>query len=253
VTKLGKAIGLGAMLAGFVAPPASAGIIDLRDPILGASYNNQHSFVVTGSEGIIVTFTSVPSSATFTYNNGGGTNVDGLGVNYGIFGQADEIETTERVRITFSAPVVISSIFVTDLFRESLGGHWYNEMGWYSVDGATPPAMFLAPDGNLPYPATNGELTVPIGMPVHESFVLSAPGFRWVGFHLENHEYSLGSITYAAVVQPPPPPPDPEPVPEPDTLLLFGASALAFAAAARSRSRRAFATATRSRSRRANL
>jgi hypothetical protein len=184
------------------------------------NYNNTSSFTVV-SGGVTASFST--GGGLFTYNPG-----DGLGVRLSY--EDDEIESLERVSITFSRGVIIDSIYVTDLFHECrLVVHCYDEIGGYTLGSVT--GTFSAPSTNISSSASaaarNGELSVPLGLlaSAGDAFTLSAPGYVDVYHRLsrrrglnvrEDHEFSLGSVTFTVL----PDTPVPEPVPEPETLVL---------------------------------
>ena len=186
------------------------------------SYNNTAGFSVNLA-GLVVTFST--GTGVFSYNV-----FDGLGVKSSYEG--DEIERPEVVTITFSQPVRIDSLYVTDLFRECRGSHCYNEMGSYTLGSTT--ATFLAPDTNGS--STNGTMSVPVSWLVTpgESFTLTAPGYVYVSTLLskgrvttsrEDHEFSLGMLVFT--------PQPPAPIPEPETLFSIGVGLAALVIARR--------------------
>lgn len=200
---------------------AWADTIDLTSSALGSIYGGVGSFSVLSS-GITVSFLALPAGATFTYNVGSGGN-DGLGIQSSY--EFDEIEQPELLKISFSAPVVLKDFVVTDLFRESRSGNWYNERGSYSINDG-PAVQFAAPDTNLPFPTTNGVLAVDLNVSNVNWVVLTAPGRVNMGSYTQDHEFSLAQVSFGVT-----------PIPEPETyaMLLAGLGLLGFEARRRRR------------------
>jgi hypothetical protein len=163
-----------------VAAPALAAQIDFRTSAF-SSANWQPSFSYTASDGVTLTITPGPRGATLYQDS-----TDGLGVRFSY--EADEIEAKETLTIGFSEEVLLSDLFLTDLFNES----GYLERGAYAVNGGTTKNWFTADPGQTP--GTNGELTLDVGTYV-TSITFSAPGKLMFG--LQNHEFSLGGLDYS--------------------------------------------------------
>jgi len=217
-----KRIGSGAAIALAAAGGAWADTIDLTSPSLGSIYGGAGSFSVLSASGVTVTFSALPPGATFTYNVGSGGN-DGLGIQHSY--EFDEIERPESLRISFSAPVLLEGFVLTDLFRESRNGNWYNERGTYSINDG-PEVQFTAPNSNLPFPTTNGVLAVDVNALFVGSAVLTAPGIVNMGSYSQDHDFSVAQVSFAV-----------SPIPEPQAyaMLLAGLGLLGFEARRRRR------------------
>jgi hypothetical protein len=134
-------------------------------------------------------------------------NIDGIGVQYSY--EQDEIEGRESLRLDFSTPFILDSIFIADLFNE----HGYTERGFYELNNGPLVTFFAAADQNLGDPGDNGELTLIIGGVTVNSIEFTAPGLLANG---ENHEFALQGI-------------EGTPVPIPGAILLLGSGLVGLA------------------------
>lgn len=133
--------------------------------------------------------------------SGDNSGMDGLGIN------DDEITQggTEQLRINFSSPVTLNSVYITDLFRNE-GPSGQPEVGLYSLDGGTSFTSFTSVG------ALNGALTLNFSPSVISSIIFKSSTDSW-------SDYSVKGLTYNA-----------QSVPEPSTLLLLGAGLVGLAA-----------------------
>ncbi|GMR04201.1 MAG: hypothetical protein BMS9Abin23_0091 [Thermodesulfobacteriota bacterium] len=187
IVMLAVAVLLGAGTASY------AVTIDFRDNAWSAAEAELDGQFTLGD----VTLTAMPQGARLWHDT-----TDGIGVIYNY--ENDEIEQNERLLVTFSSQVLLDYVFISDFFYECRSGACYNEIGEYSLNGSDWTG-FIAPNSNLPSPATNGEMTLNIGGVLTNSLWLRAPGI--IG--TQDHEYALQKIAYSSV-------------PEPSTLLLLG-------------------------------
>ena len=165
---------------------------NFKDPLFSAAFN-QSSFLTT-IDGIEITITAIGEEATLWWDE-----VDGFGIQSTSY-ENDEIEGDERFELRFSTPIIVSSIFFTDLFNE----HGYLETGWYQLGNTDPIAVTADPTQLLVF--TNGELTLTsIPSFVIDVITFSAPGR--IGD--QHHEFSVGGIEI-------------QQTPEPGTLVLLG-------------------------------
>ncbi len=141
-------------------------------------------------------------------------NIDGFGVQYSY--EEDEIEGSEYLRLSFSKPFVLDTIYIADLFNEN----GYTERGFYQLDGGNTVAFLAAADQNLGEAGDNGELALIIGGVTVESILFTAPGLINVAGQLQNHEFALQGIAGS-------------PVPVPPAMLLLGSGLLGLAAVRR--------------------
>ena len=168
----------------------------------GASWNPGNAATFSKTIGsLTITIKALPSPAKLYWDA-----TDGFGVkNSGSNGyETDEIESKEILKITFSAPVILNRIYVSDLFIEQASGYTYKEKGFYQVDGNAK-TSFLAtqPTG------TNGERWVDIDATANCLF-LTAPGKVFSkNCYWQNHEFSLAML-------------DITPTPEPAAMALLG-------------------------------
>ena len=159
-------------LAGFTA----AATIDFRaSPFQGA--NNLKSFSAS-VEAYTVTLAATAPNGALLYQD----SLDGMGVRSGY--EKDEIDGRDRLRISFSAPVTISRILITDLFNEN--GN--RESGFYQLNGSGSWIGFRADPSQTP--GTNGELTLLLDSTTPVSSILfRAPG--------HGSEFSVAQIVTA--------------------------------------------------------
>jgi hypothetical protein len=141
-------------------------------------------------------------------------NVDGFGVQYSY--EQDEIEGSEFLKLSFSTPFVLDTIYIADLFNE----HGYTEYGWYQLNGGPLQTFFADPGQNLGAPGDNGETALNIGGITVNEILFTAPGLINVAGQLQNHEYALQGIAGS-------------PVPVPPAVLLLGSGILGLAAVRR--------------------
>lgn len=197
-----------ALLAGsFLANESRATAIDLRDAAF-ASADGADSFQ-TEIDGVTVTFAANPSPGTLYHDT-----EDGLGVRLDY--ETDEIEGVELLVVSFSEPVLLEELYITDLYNEQ----GYLENGFYDLNGTSTFTAFGAEPDQLRF-TTNGDKTLAIGSVV-TSFALRAPGLM----DGQNHDFSLGGFAFSNAT----------PVPEPSSLSLFALGALAIGTAIRRRS-----------------
>lgn len=185
------------------AAPAKATVlltpqIDFRDRHFAAA-NRQQSFstVVDGIAFTISAEVAGGGNATLWWDR-----KDGLGVRYNY--EKDEIEGTERLRLSFASTIGISEIYISDLFVE----RGYSETGSYQIE-SSPAVTFdalslMGTDGNK----RNGEHLISIDpiLPANE-IVFFAPG-RVNG---QSHDFSLLGFTDPPLANP-----------EPAALAIFG-------------------------------
>ena len=200
----------------FLGNSASAFTIDVTDGIAWSGANglptytyNYSDLGVTVSSFEFVDPNYVPGG-TLTWNTG-----DGIGINNEY--EYDEIELSERLIVTFSEPVYLSSIHLTDLFNE----HGYLEEGGYRLKTGprswdATPTGFIA-DSSQFLNTTNGDKTINFSNPL-----VYGIGFGSIERACQNHEFSLASIEV-------------NPVPEPATIVLLGSGLVGLAGFGRKR------------------
>lgn len=139
----------------------------------------------------------------------------------------DEIEANERLRLTFSAPILVNSFNVTDFFYENEGNltglptcvvndpNCFREIGEYSLNGGLSWISFLSDPNQLRGNTSNGILTIAVN-DFATSILFRSPGTLNVdGFsYSQLHEFSLAGINVDRA--------DIPETPEPATLALMG-------------------------------
>jgi hypothetical protein len=171
------------MLMLLLAGVAAAAPIDFRTAAFsGANY--QTSFTAGG-----VTLTVLPAGARLYWDS-----TDGLGVRYSY--ETDEIEGSERLRVSFATPMHLTSVLLTDLFYEN----GYRETGSYQVNGTGSWVSFQADLGQTPG-SSNGELTLQFDPSnTVTSITFRAPGY--LPTLNQRHEFSVAKIETSAVPLP---------------------------------------------------
>jgi hypothetical protein len=186
---------------------------------------------VTGAAGTIdfrsATFSGADNAATFSASAGGVTttltpdpreaklywdSTDGIGVRWSY--ETDEIEAIEKLTVSFSTPIRVQEIMLTDLFYED----GYLETGWYELDGGA--ANWFSADLSQIPGSTNGVKLLSLDQTV-SSIRFGAPG-RFDG---ENHEFSVARIRFGAAA----------PIPEPASGALLGLGGMLVGLAVRRR------------------
>ena len=106
--------------------------------------------------------------------------------------ESDEIEGRERLKIGFSTPMYLSSVWLTDLFNEG-----YLERGSYRLNGTGSWISFSALSTQTPS-SSNGELKLSLDPNTQvTSIMFRAPGY--LPFLNQRHEFSVAAIEVNAV------------------------------------------------------
>jgi hypothetical protein len=177
-------------------------MIDLRDsqwiPGAGVSsyFNSQDGYDLT-LESLRFGGGSLVGAGFLAWDDDDGYGIYGVASGY----DADEIEASEVLRITFGTSTYVERVLVTDLYLE----RGYAEQGRYSVNGGGSWTWFQA-DGQH----NNGEIELSVNAWAN-SILFNAPGR--VG--TQGHEFSVAGLdlnygSYDAAA------------PEPGAALLFG-------------------------------
>ena len=177
-----KSSSLAVILVLLLAGTAAASTFDFRDAATFGDAMNRASFSTTVA-GNTISVTATPGEALLWWDH-----TDGFGVQYRY--ENDEIESVERLKIQFSAPVQLSSVLITDLFNEG-----YLERGSYQLNGSGNWISFFA-DQTPSNP--NGELTVLLdpGIRVY-SITFRSPGE--LPLLNQKHEFSVAAIETTTV------------------------------------------------------
>lgn len=171
-----------------VASTASAEFVDFRNSSQFGGSDRDASASFTTQSGATATVTTGPSGSSLYWGSD-----DGFGVRYSGTGayEYDEIEGPESLSITFSQPVYIESVLVSDLFREQTNlGTTYNESGTYRLSNGT--------TGNITASGVpSGNQTVTIGAWTQQ-IIFRGAGYvgGFLGFGTTNSEYSVAGITF---------------------------------------------------------
>jgi hypothetical protein len=197
------------MLSFFLLSPALATHVDFRTDFAPDPDNDN----IVDSSYTHILFDSVE----VTFQNFSGDKLwwddeDGFGI-YNPGYEKDEIESPEKMHISFSTAVYVDYFDLTDLFYE--GSPRYEEIGWYNFDGDfdTSKVVFSQTDHSQePDPLSNGEYQLDINQIITDIW-FSSPGL--VNCR-ENHEFSVAGVEVS-------------PVPEPATMLLLGSGLIGLA------------------------
>jgi hypothetical protein len=195
------------MLSFFLLSPALAIYVDftnfaLSGNIVGSPYTDNLSGSIT------ITFENVSGNYLWWDNK------DGFGI-YDPGYENDEIESPEKMRISFSTAVYVDYFDLTDLFYEGSPGYEYEEIGWYNFNGEfdTSKIVFSQTDHlKKPWPTSNGEYRLDINQIISEIW-FSSPGIENC---FKNHEFSVAGVEVS-------------PIPEPATMLLLGSGLIGLA------------------------
>jgi hypothetical protein len=181
----------------------------------GETINNNSTATWTNADGSGVNVTlgaTEPPGALLTLDPSDG----GVGINSSSY-EYDEVEGAERLTITFSAPVTLSTVYLVDLFREAYnsGGGTYPERGSYQID-SNDPVTFSADWSQTS--KTEGSKTLEINQLVTTTITFNAPGYT--NNNNRDNEFAVAKITFKA---------SSSSVPELDARSAFGAIGLLFA------------------------
>jgi len=208
----------------FLAGSAMAWSIDFRDTSYSGA-QGETSFSHTGDG---LTLDAFPGGAYLTW----GSN-DGIGVG-GVAYEPDEIELDEILNITFDNSVLLSEIFLTDLFYEQRQEQWYEEIGavQFMFDDGSLSGVFNFSQTDhtmLPDPASNGEYVIDVASLVGPGALIKKVGLAGLGYETvenirQDHEFSVAGLNISDAI-----------IPEPGTLLLLGIGLLGLFALARTR------------------
>ena len=182
---------LGASFALLVAPQAFAEEITVSFTGAGNGEDNVDKWVVDeGTDGVTVTVTPQPDGSLLYWDATDGFGVRGPGYEY------DEVEgDQELLVITFTEPVKVTEVALTDLFREfTWAAGTYRETGSIELSDGTVIPVTAAWNQTS---NTNGELVVAVNA-VTQSITFSAPG-RVDG---EEHEFSVAGVSFEKVSVP---------------------------------------------------
>src|SRR5262245_12492057 len=166
------------------ASPAFAADINFRSSAFSGA-NGKSSFEYTASDGVKLTISAAPAPKAKLYQD----SQDGFGVDSKYGYEKDEIEALETLTISFSETVLITDVFLSDLFIEDpLIGKSYKEYGYYRLDNGSKNLVVAKAKGG------NGEITVQPDAWA-SSINFSAPGLTGL-FGLHNNEFSVAGLSY---------------------------------------------------------
>lgn len=150
-----------------------------------------------------------PGDPVLFWSTDDGFGVDGGGRDR----ERDEINNNERLLITFTSPFQLTGVLITDLFRETLDGVTYDEIGEFRINGGEWEAFSgTATRGENP----NGEVFFsPPGIEDVWSLEFRADTFDFGG---RRNDFSVALLEGSPSV------------PEPTSLLLMGSGLVGLAA-----------------------
>ncbi|MFO7740105.1 MAG: PEP-CTERM sorting domain-containing protein [Desulfatiglandaceae bacterium] len=177
---------------------------DFRDPSEFGGHGNSLFLKTLDGLGLEMTVSANPVGEATLWRD----NMDGYGVQLNYAGtywdyEEDEIQGPEYLAISFSEPVILKNVSVTNLFYEN----GYHETGFYSLNDGKTWNVFQA-EANQILGCTNGETDVYIDAEM-DSILFAAAGVM----ANQNHDFSISGLTLEDFQTP---------VPIPSALLLLG-------------------------------
>lgn len=154
-----------------------------------AAFNGAHGQASFTSEDYGITLTAAPFGAKLT------KDAAGIGIDYGIIDESDEIDYPEVLTISFDKQVNLNSVYISKLFHDELKLLWFTIASW---DEEGTYELSNGETGDFVTTNQNGELTLNINQMV-KSIKFYAKDECLTGI---TNDFSVRGVDFTAVPEP---------------------------------------------------